>query len=65
MARPTPRLVDRLLIWLLAPVALERARFQGETLASKPALAAELLAAARRLVERFDTEFNPDFSAKS
>lgn len=41
------RLVDRLLVWLLAPTALEAATF-GEVRISRPSLAREFLATAHR-----------------
>jgi len=41
------RLVDRLLIWLLAPVAAEKESF-GDLVTSDPSVAANLLSAARR-----------------
>jgi hypothetical protein len=44
---PQPRLIDRLLIWLLAPVATEQSIYGGVTF-SRPGLALELLQAARR-----------------
>jgi len=42
-----PRLVDRILVWLLAPAALETIQY-GEMLQAEPALASAFLAAARR-----------------
>lgn len=44
---PQPRLIDRLLIWLMAPVATEQAVYGGVA-SSRPGLALELLQAARR-----------------
>jgi len=44
---PSARLIDRTLIWLLAPVAVEMATYR-ETLQAEPALAFEFLEAARR-----------------
>jgi hypothetical protein len=44
---PQPRIIDRLLIWLLAPVATEQAVYGGVA-SSRPGLALEMLQAARR-----------------
>jgi hypothetical protein len=43
-----PRLVDRILIWLLAPVALEASQYRGELLQADPTLAPQFLGAVRR-----------------
>lgn len=42
-----PRLIDRVLIWLMAPAAIESAQY-SETLQSDPGLASTFLSAARR-----------------
>lgn len=42
------RLVDRILIWLLAPVALEASQYRGELLQADPTLAPQFLGAVRR-----------------
>mmetsp|Transcript_16202 Transcript_16202/g.47963 ORF Transcript_16202/g.47963 Transcript_16202/m.47963 type:complete len:176 (+) Transcript_16202:3-530(+) len=42
-----PRLADRVLVWLLSPVAAEVAAY-GDVTISRPALAAQFLQAARR-----------------
>ena len=46
-AGPSPRLIDRTLIWLLAPAALETATYR-EMLQAEPSLAYRFLEAARR-----------------
>ena len=43
-----PRLLDRLLIWMLAPAAAESLKYSGELTQSDPAIGARLLEAARR-----------------
>jgi len=47
LTQGSPRILDRLLIWVMAPVAVEGLIY-GETLQSDPALALRLLQASRR-----------------
>jgi len=44
---PQPRLIDRMLIWLMAPVVAEQTAYGG-IIISRPGLALEMLQAARR-----------------
>ena len=56
-ARGSARLVDRVLIWLLAPVALEAILYR-ETVGSNPALGATFIGAARRKEGETGVDFN-------